>query len=426
MWIRHMFSRHNRALAVLMLLMTCNMVMAVEAQITLNNGKVIRGEFVSKNKDTIILKVVGIDTRYDNANIKSFKRILTLDQEYQAKREQLKDDDLEGRYQLASWLYSEKKAYNQAEKELLSLQKMFPKDTRVPLLLKIVHNKQTLQGNDSAKARDKTTRIKTTPAKAPIKTRARPHATPAGKTYQSTVIPMPSELLTEDQINLLKVYEVNLNLEPKIIFKRTDLSDFLKSFIGMDGVPQNKSDRNYFLNKLDGYQQLDVIFKAKAREFYSKARVLGDPQVFKAFKTIHRTYILNRCATSACHGGKEARGIFLFNRRPGAHPDDVVYTNFYILNSYAASKSGKQYDMIDRVAPDRSLLLQFGMRAEDSVFPHPPIRNMQPAFLKGQDDAQYRMIRNWIQSLYAPTPEYGINYAVPRSTKQVVSPVETN
>jgi hypothetical protein len=194
--------------------------------------------------------------------------------------------------------------------------------------------------------------------------------------------------------------------------------------VGVNDVPQNKQDRDYFLNRLNGYQQLDVMFKARARDFYGKARVLGDPEVFKEFKIIHRTYILNRCATSDCHGGSEAHGIYLFNLRPGARPDDVVYTNFFILNSYTASKAGKRFDMIDREDPDRSLLLQFGMRPDDAVYPHPPVRKIQPAFLKGKEDRQYMVIRNWIQSLYSPTPDYGVDYKLP-GTQSTPLPAET-
>lgn len=411
MRIRQMFSRHYVVMAMGLLLLLGHLVVAEEVQLTLNNGKVIHGELISQTSQTVLLNVVGVETRYKCSTIKQIKKILTPQQEYEAKRAQLKDDDLEGRYKLASWLYYEKKAYNLAEKELVSLKKAFPKDQRIPLLLKIVRNKKAFQNNDSARAPVKPVRPKS-PIKASVT--SSPTTTPKSNTaggYTVALAPEPAELLTEDQINLLKVYEVNLSYRPNIRFKRKDLEDFLKANVGVTDVPQNKAQRDYFLNRMEGYQQLDIIFKAKARRFYGKARVLGDPEVFKKFKTIHRTYIQNRCATSDCHGGKEARGIFLFNRRPGARPDDVVYTNFFILNQYVASKNGKQYDMIDRADPQRSLLLQFGMPPEDAVFPHPQVRGMQPAFRRGTEDRQYITILNWIRSLYSPAPDYGVTYS---------------
>lgn len=415
-----MFSRHYRVLATCLLFVFVQTAWAVEIELTLDNGNVIRGELVSQNKQTVILKVVGIETRYERSAITKYERILTPAEEYEAKRSELKDDDLEGRYKLASWLYQPKQAYNLAEKELVSLQKDFPQDPRVPILLKIVRNKRTLQTEDTGRVTttpvrvkpDKTSPTTTTTVVKPDKTGTEK----TGPAYSTPLVPEPATVLTDDQINLIKVYEVNLNNRPNIIFKRPDLVDFLNANVGVNNVPKNKQEREYFLNRLEGYQQLEILFKAKARDYYDKARVLGDPEVFKEFKTLHRTYIQNRCATTDCHGGDVARGIFLFNRRPNTTADQIVYTNFLILNNYTATKGGLQYDMIDRADPDRSLFLQFGMITEDAVYPHPPVRGMQPAFLKGRDDRQYITIRNWIQSLYNPTPEYGVDYKLSGST----------
>ncbi|HAI14660.1 MAG TPA: hypothetical protein DCM28_23345 [Phycisphaerales bacterium] len=410
-----------------MLVTATSSVMATQVQLTLKNGKVISGELVSQNSTTVILKVVGIETRYDRNTIDKFEEILTPTQEYENRRAKLKDDDLEGRYKLASWLYEEE-AYNQAEKELISLNKDFPQDTRVPLLLKIVRSKRRLKTDSGSNDRVVTTptRPKTVVTPAPKITTNNPPTKPSNNepAYATPLVPEGTELLTQEQIDVLKVYEVNLNYRPRVVFKRSDLEEFLTKYVGKENIPSTRSQRDRFLNRLEGYQQLDIMFKVKAREFYSKAQIPKDPEVFKEFKTLHRTYILNRCATSECHGGDEARGIFLFNRRPGATPDQIVYTNFYILNNYSATKDGQQYDMIDRASPERSLLLQFGMMSQDTVFPHPPVRGLKPAFLRGAEDRQYNTIRRWIQSLFSPTPDYGIDYKVSNTTP-VIQPAIT-
>lgn len=424
MGLRHMFKKHVPIAATcLLLLAITSSVMAVEVELTLDNGKVIRGQLVSQNDKTVILKVVGIETRYERSTIKNYEEILSANQEYEQRRAKLKVDDLEGRYKLASWLYQEKKAYNLAEKELVSLQKDFPQDQRVPLLLKIVRNKRTLQTDDTTRPTTSTKPVVVTQPKVTPVTPTKPEkATDPG--FTSPLVTPGTELLSEEQMDLLKIYEVNLNNRPRIIFKRNDLEDFITANVGKDpAVPNTRQERDNFLNRLEGYQQLALIFKVKARDFYDKARVLGDPEVFKEFKVIHRTYVMNRCATSDCHGGDKARGLFLFNRRPGATADQIVYTNFYILNSYTSSKGGQQYDMIDRTNPDRSLLLQFGLVPEDTVFPHPPVRGMQAAFLRGREDKQYEMISNWIKSLFNnPSPgNYGVDYRVPGSS--VATPI---
>ncbi|MFG0250057.1 MAG: hypothetical protein ACF8OB_14310 [Phycisphaeraceae bacterium JB051] len=411
--------RLNLVLTIGLLWAVPHVVRAVDVELTLNNGNVISGELVSRNTQTVIVKVAGIETRYSLSNIKKYEEILTPAQEYEKKRGELKDDDLEGRYKLASWLYQEKKAYDLAEKELVSLNKDFPTDQRVPLLLRIVRNKRTLQKDDTRTPATATVR-KVTPAATPVApriTQTTPSSIPRTPQtnkpeYTHGIIPVPQEALSDEQIDLIKVYEVNLNQRPRVVIKRSDLEDFIQTNIGKEGVPENRRDKDRFL-RMEGYEQLAVFFRAKARDFYGKARVLGDPEVFKDFKILHRTYIMNRCATTDCHGGTQARGIYLFNRRPGLTPDQIVYTNFYILNSYGATKGGTRYDMIDRADPQRSLLLQFGMNPEDAIFPHPPVRGMQAAFTRGQEDRQYITIRNWIQSLYSPAPDYGIDYRIP-------------
>ena len=423
----HLLCRLNLVLVLGLLWAVPHAVSAVEVELTLNNGTVITGELVSKNSQNVIVKVAGLETRYSLSNIKKYEEILTPVQEYEKKRSELKDDDLEGRYKLASWLYQEKKALDLAEKELVSLNKDFPKDQRVPLLLRIVRSKRTLQADD-ARSPASTTVRKVTPVTpvTPKITQTTPSTNPRSPQsnqpqYTNGIITVPQTALTDEQIDLIKVYEVNLNQRPRVMIKRSDLEDFVKTNLGKEGVPENRRDKERFL-RMEGYEQLAVFFRAKARDFYGKARVLGDPEVFNEFKIIHRTYIMNRCATTDCHGGTEARGIYLFNRRPGLTPDQIVYTNFYILNSYGATKAGTRYDMIDRADPQRSLLLQFGMNPEDAIFPHPPVRGMQAAFTRGQEDRQYITIRNWIQSLYSPAPEYGIEYQAPVATPTTQAP----
>lgn len=407
MWFINWFNKFKLILlAAVMLFLASGTLLAVDVELTLLNDKTIHGKLVSDNEKGVTLKIVGIETHFERDKIKSIKKLLTVAQQYESQKAQLKEDDLEGRYKLASWLYN-KQAYDLAEKEILSIQKAFPKDNRIPLLLRLVKNKRTLKANRPV-----------TPAKPSVASQPRPKNNTKSKNDNlqvatpSNIVGKQDDLLNDDQINLLKVYEINLKNKPNIRFKRKDLEDFLTAYQGEEYVPNSRSKRNTFLNQKSGYQQLDLLFKTHARDFYGKAQILGHPEVFRNFRTIHRTYILNRCATTACHGGENAQGIFLFNRRPKASADQIVYTNFYILNAFSAGKSGVQYDMIDRVSSERSLLLQFGLPRDEANFPHPPVRGMKPAFNRGKNDRQYKLMNNWIQSLYSPTPDYGIDYQV--------------
>ncbi len=387
---------------------------ATTVELKMTNGRVIRGSLVSESPQVVTISIAGIHSRFDRAKIQSIKRFDSVAQEYKKQRDALENDDLEGRYKLVSWLYYKKQAYTLAIKELQSLKADFPDDPRIPLLLKVVKNKQSLQATPASKA-PTVSRKQPTPKKVftkPTKTiTSKPNSTSRVKQKFTT------PLLSDEQINLLKVWEVNFSNRPRIVFKPKDLRDFLEQYAGQDKVPSTTRSKKQFLNQLKGYQQLRVLFDAKARDYYPKAKIVKDPEVFQQFKAIHRKYILNRCATNDCHGNPEAPGIVLFNKASGRHPAPLAYTNFYILSQYKTTRNGKIFDMIDRESPERSLLLQFGLATGDAEFPHPSVRSRTgPAPFKGKNDLFYRQIHGWISSLLSPAPDYGIDYEVPQNT----------
>ncbi len=85
-----------------------------------------------------------------------------------------------------------------------------------------------------------------------------------------------------------------------------------------------------------------------------------------------------------------------------------MYTNFYILHKYA-NKDGR---MIDRTKPEESLLLQYGLPREMTNTPHPDVPGWRPRFTS-KSDRLYEQYRAFIDSLWQPTPDYGITYTPP-------------
>ena len=63
----------------------------------------------------------------------------------------------------------------------------------------------------------------------------------------------------------------------------------------------------------------------------------------------------------------------LFSNNP--EREDVAYTNFYILQTYA--KNNGESLMIDRTYPDRSLLAQYALNPDSAEIDHPPTRRQE-------------------------------------------------
>jgi hypothetical protein len=72
--------------------------------------------------------------------------------------------------------------------------------------------------------------------------------------------------------------------------------------------------------------------------------------------------------------------------------------------------------MIDRQAPERSLLLQYAMPGSIAEYDHPDVPNYRPV-LRGPTDVRYRQILSWIgHSLQPVEPKYGIDFKTPGAT----------
>jgi hypothetical protein len=68
--------------------------------------------------------------------------------------------------------------------------------------------------------------------------------------------------------------------------------------------------------------------------------------------------------------------------------------------------------MIDRLRPEDSLLLNFGLTQSVTKLPHPNAKGFKPIF-HNTSDPIYLDVAKWITSLKALAPDYGIKYDVP-------------
>lgn len=161
------------------------------------------------------------------------------------------------------------------------------------------------------------------------------------------------------------------------------------------------------------------MFRLKAREFYNRVRVEGEPKAFGAFRdNVHRAWLVNTCASTACHGGQQAGRLWLANTSVNA--ERTIYTNFLILERYRLSDGTP---LIDYEAPAKSPLLHLALPREESLYPHPLVATTRSAawrpVIGSVDDLRFREALAWINAMYRPRPDYPVTYQPPEPVQGV-------
>lgn len=215
------------------------------------------------------------------------------------------------------------------------------------------------------------------------------------------------KMLDDDQINLIKIYEVQLNTKPRITFSRDDLEEFLREYATDDRVPRGREGHQQFL-RAEGYEQLKLMFDVRARDYYGKANYRGEPAPMSVWhRQIHRNYVLEYFREY--FGTGQIPAIYLFPQ--GRDASRIAYTNFYILTQIRVDG----VPIIDRDRPEESLLLQWGLPRAEAKFQAPDVPNWEPRF-RSTEDERYKSVLAWIKSLVAANQNsnYGLQYTIPK------------
>lgn len=219
-------------------------------------------------------------------------------------------------------------------------------------------------------------------------------------------------MLTDEDINLIEVYEVHLDAEkpPKIKIEDKALREFLKEYQNNDKVPRGKEKQRDWLRG-EGKDQLALMFAVQARDYYKHARVTSPIESLRAWRGLHDGYVLKYFQDH--FGTGKVKGLYLFPR--GQDSKRIEMTNFYILTQ--TQINGRW--LIDRFNPADSLLLQWGLPREDAKFPAPEIDGWRPYF-RDAEDRRFEELVEWIKSLIAENQrsDYGINYKLPGQEKE--------
>jgi hypothetical protein len=199
-----------------------------------------------------------------------------------------------------------------------------------------------------------------------------------------------------------------------MIIRRETVARLLEEHANDPALPHGQEARDALYHQAP-VKILEAMFKAQARNLYGEVQVLDQPRSMHHFRDdVHRSWLINSCATAQCHGGAQAGRLQLLSRRSAS--DQVVYTNFLILDRYHLNDGRPLINYDD---PASSPLIQFALPRPGPDQGHPIVPGNEgrgdlwkPIF-RSEEDHRFQAAVAWISSMYRPRPEYPVQYTPP-------------
>ena len=223
--------------------------------------------------------------------------------------------------------------------------------------------------------------------------------------------PAKVRALTMEQVSMIRLQELSAaDTQIRGRVPRKALDAFWNTYMkNQAGADLSQAAYNAFINPSNFLSQVHAIKESNLQQFAENVDIASDPSNMMAFRTAVEPYVLQTCATSACHGGDKVANFHLLHPG-GSSVDQVIYTNFYIMSQYTTKDGGM---VIDRDDPNESLFLQYGLPRTVAHHAHPV--EIRPRFgdTKGPE---YQLMAAWVKSLAYPRPNYGVVYEIPGMT----------
>ncbi|MEM7754295.1 MAG: hypothetical protein AAF297_01515 [Planctomycetota bacterium] len=378
-----------------------------EARVVLTSGQSVVGLLISEDAGGIRLRVDGRELFVPAADVIHLERLAAIDQRYRERRDRIAPGDTEMRLALAEWL-RDRERFALALVEAETALGVDPGNRRARTLAawlqaQLVLENRTRARREGLEVGESRPGPETPGAEAPKRGRPRTERLP---------------LLTPEQVNLIRVYEIDLNNPPRLSIPRPTMERLFNEYADHPLVPRDPEARLALLGARPE-RKLDLMFRTQARALYPEVKVISDPYSLQVFRQrIHGRWLVRACASNGCHGGAEASRLRLAADRPNRA--ETVYTNFLILERFRL-ENGEP--LINHQTPEASAFLRAGLRPDvsravagvEDAWTHPEVpatrgRRGWRSIFRGPDDARYEDAVAWIRSLYRPRPDYPIEY----------------
>lgn len=352
------------------------------------DGHRVEGEFVRSEPAHVVVRIANVESPMARSELSAVIVLPSPAKQFRDMRATIKDSDVERRIDLAMWA-RDRGMLEQAMGEVQGVLKFEPQNGDALRLLKEIE--QLIMLRD--KAAPKNTGDDGDSGFKPAAPR------------RPTLGEFP--LLNAEQVNTLKVLEVDLKNPPRILITRETIDRLLTKYADHPLIPAGREARDAF-RALPPEKILETMFAVRARDLYTEVQVTGNPASMEKFRDqVHSAWLVNNCATTRCHGGSAAGRLLLTNRRPNA--DASVYTNFLILDRF---KTSDGRPLINWGEPEKSVLLQMGLPRDDALTPHPEVKHWSPVF-RSREERRFLQAVEWMKMMYRPRPEYPVEYAAP-------------
>ena len=218
---------------------------------------------------------------------------------------------------------------------------------------------------------------------------------------------LPRNVLSSDDVNIIRVYEINFNDPPKVNVSNEGIRQLILRYGSSSLIPATTQERNQLYQR-SGIELARLFFDLRARDLYRYIEVEGDPPSLAKFRTrVHNSWLIPSCGTSQCHGGVKAGRFFLYTKH--AKEDRLRYTNLLELLSFKVD--GRP--MVNFEDPESSLLIQYATARNQARFPHPDVKGYRPVFNQYTPQLHSDTVE-WIRSMYQPRPTYPVEWTPPK------------
>ncbi len=359
----------------------------------MRDGQRRRGVILEDGFEQVVMQIEGIRTPIPRSLVYSVELEPTFEEKLDRFRMAMAADDWPARVELARWLIQERR-YELARQELEAVLAVSD-SVEAKRLFTIVTAQLSLGAR---------------PTESPDEFDAdgrpsRAAARPSGPVDQRDLL--PERLLTTSDVNLIRVYEMDLRNPPRTSVSPDTIRKLLENYASSDLIPA-RSEQRTALFRAESADVISLMFRLKARELYPEIEVLSEPPHLNTFRQrVHNAWLIPNCATSRCHGGLDAGRFFLHSRN---YKDDRVrYTNLAILDQLEID--GRR--MIDYDDPTMSLLVQYALPRTQARTPHPDVRGWRPV-LSTESPKLLEDTLSWIRAMFRPRPIYPIDYEPPK------------
>ncbi|MDZ4756049.1 MAG: hypothetical protein SGJ11_16320 [Phycisphaerae bacterium] len=358
--------------------------------VQMRDGMRYRGVIIADLFEYVDIDIEGIKQRLPRASVQRTVLTLTPKQRYEKLRREIKADQFTERMMLCRYLFKEK-LYHEAREELVSLLEAVEL-YEAKELLRVIEAQIALEApvDPDNGARDALF----------------DEDDPEGRRPSSRP-PPPTRLLSPEDVNLIRVYEIDFRKPPKVVISNDTVRSMIEKYSASAMIPASAEGRAALFRE-DPIRLVRLLFDLKARDLYGEIEVMGEPWSLNLYRQkVHNTWLISNCATSKCHGGMDAGRFFLHQRNHASA--QVRYTNLLLLER---TKLPDRPPLIDWQKPRDSLVVQFGLPRSEARYPHPEVKGWRPVFNNSNrqllDDFE-----RWVRSMYQPRPEYPVDLEPP-------------